>query len=108
MQVILLCDRNIEFRGVLELSFCICILCLADMKIGGMDKLYLYIRQTDRLLQPAMENEVALWNSPRMPIIDMSKIKLTKSDKEWLKSKRKEMYLILLHLQLRLQLTMLF
>ena len=70
------------------------ILRLADMKIGGMDKLYFYIRLKDRVLQPAMENVIAFWKSQRMPTMDMSKIKLTKSDKEWLKGKRNEMYLM--------------
>ena len=32
------------------------ILRIANTMIGGMDKLYYYMRQTDRLLEPAMKN----------------------------------------------------
>jgi hypothetical protein len=55
------------------------------MMIGGMDKLYYYVRQMDRLLEPAMQNVVKLFSDPMMPRMELSKIKLTKADKEWLK-----------------------
>jgi hypothetical protein len=63
------------------------ILRLADMKIGGMDKLYFYVRQTDRLLQPALENVVKRWTEPRMPVMDIAELKLTKADKQWMQRK---------------------
>ena len=65
-----------------------CILRLADMKIGGMDKLYYYITQTDRLLfKPALENVVKRWTDPQMPVMDINALKLTKADKQWMNCK---------------------
>ena len=63
------------------------ILRLADMKIGGMDKLYFYVSQTDRLLKPALENVVKRWTDPRMPVMDIAQLKLTKADKQWMQRK---------------------
>jgi hypothetical protein len=57
------------------------------MKIGGMDKLYFYVSQTDRLLQPALENVVKRWTDPRMPVMDIAELKLTKADKQWMQHK---------------------
>jgi hypothetical protein len=51
------------------------ILRIADMMIGRMDKLYYYVRQMDRLLEPAMQNVVKLFSDPMMPCMDLSKIK---------------------------------
>lgn len=62
-----------------------CILHLADMKVGGMDKLYYYVMQTDRLLKPALENVMKLWKDPKMPTMELHFMKLTKADKEFLK-----------------------
>ena len=33
---------------------------LADMKIGDLDKVYFYVCQTDRLLEPAMLNDESM------------------------------------------------
>ena len=55
--------------------------------IGEMDKLYYYMRQTDGLLEPAMKNVMKLWSDESMPRMELSKLKLTKADKEWLKCK---------------------
>ena len=63
------------------------ILRLADMKVGGMDKLYYYVMQTDRLLKPALENVMKLWKDPKMPAMELHFMKLTKADKEFLKGK---------------------
>jgi len=63
------------------------ILRIADTMIGGMDKLYYYVRQTDRLLEPAMKNVMKCWSDKSMPHMELSKLKLTKADKEWLKRK---------------------
>ena len=35
------------------------ILRIADTMIGGMDKLYYYMRQTDSFLEPAMKNVIS-------------------------------------------------
>ena len=51
------------------------ILCIEHMMIGGMDKLYYYVRQMDRLLEPAMQNVVKLFSDPMMPRMELSKIK---------------------------------
>jgi hypothetical protein len=63
------------------------ILRLADMKVGGMDKLYYYVMQTDRLLKPGLENVMKLWNEPKMPTMELHFMKLTKADREFLKGK---------------------
>ena len=63
------------------------ILRLADMKIGGMDKLYFYVCQTDKLLEVAMQNVVDKWNDPATPKISLEKLKLKAEDKKFLKGK---------------------
>jgi hypothetical protein len=47
------------------------------MKVGGMDKLYYYVMQTDRLLKPALENVMKLWKDPKMPTMELHFMKLT-------------------------------
>ena len=54
-----------------------CRLHIADTMVCGMEKLCYSIRQTDRLLEPGME---------KMLHMELSKLKLTKADGEWLKS----------------------
>jgi hypothetical protein len=61
------------------------ILRLADMKIGGMDKLYYYVCQTDRLLEPAMHNVMMLWKKSSMPKLLLDKMNLSAEDKNFLK-----------------------
>ena len=61
------------------------ILRLADMKIGGMDKLYYYVCQTDRLLEPAMHNVMMLWKKSSMPKLLLDKMNLSAEDKKFLK-----------------------
>ena len=60
------------------------ILRLADMKIGGMDKLKFYVLQTDRLLDAGVENVVKKWNDPRMPSMELRSAHLNSSDKKFL------------------------
>jgi hypothetical protein len=45
-----------------------CILWIADMMVGGMEKLYNYIRQTDRLLEPEIENVMKMFLDSKCPI----------------------------------------
>ena len=49
-----------------------------------MDKLYYYVQQTNRLLEPGMENAMEMFQDSKMPRMELSKLKLTKADKEWL------------------------
>ena len=63
------------------------ILWLADMKIGGMDKLYFYVCQMDKLLEVVMQNVVDKWNDPATPKISLEKMKLQAEDKKFLKGK---------------------
>lgn len=65
------------------------ILRIADTMIGGMDKLYFYVRQTDRLFEPAMKNVMKAWFNKSMPHMELSQLQLNKDDKEWL---RRELY----------------
>ena len=58
-----------------------CILRLAGMKIGGMDKLYFYVCQMDRLLELAMQNVMDQWNDPITPKIYLEKMNLKAEDK---------------------------
>jgi len=58
---------------------------LSDMKIGGMDKLYYYVCQTDRLLQPVMHNVMMLWKEVSMPKMLLDKMNLSAEDKKFLK-----------------------
>ena len=60
------------------------ILHIADTMVGGMDKLYYYVQQTNRLLEPGMKNAMKMFQDSKMPHILLSKIKLTKANKEWL------------------------
>ena len=60
---------------------------IADTMVGGMDKLYYYVRQTDRLLEPGMENVMKMFLDSKMPHMELSKLQLTKADREWLKRK---------------------
>ena len=71
------------------------ILRLADMKIGGADKLYYYVRQTNRLLDPALKNMVEHWNDAKMPKMDFNRLKLNKTDKAFLKGSVFRLYLLL-------------
>ncbi len=48
------------------------ILRIADTMVGGMDKLYFYIRQTDRLLKPRMENVMKMFLDSKMPHVQLS------------------------------------
>jgi len=52
--------------------------------VGGMDKLYYYVQQTNRLLEPGMENVMRMFQDLKMPHMELSKLKLTKAGKEWL------------------------
>ena len=52
--------------------------------VGGMDKLYYYVQQTNRLLEPGMKNVMKMFQDSKMPRMELSKLKLTKADKEWL------------------------
>ena len=52
-----------------------------------MEKLYYYVRQTDRLLEPGMENVMKMFLDSKMPHMELSKLQLTKADREWLKRK---------------------
>ena len=61
-----------------------CILRIADTMGGGMDKLYYYVQQTNRLLEPGMKNAMKMFQDSKMPHMELSKLKLTKADKEWL------------------------
>jgi hypothetical protein len=61
------------------------ILRLADMKIRGMDELYFYVHQTYRLLKQALENVVKRWEDPRLPMLELESLELSKADREWLK-----------------------
>ena len=63
------------------------ILRIADTMVGGMDKLYYYVRQTDSLLEPGMENVMKMFLDSKMPHMELSKLKLTKADREWLMRK---------------------
>jgi hypothetical protein len=63
------------------------ILRIADTMVGGMDKLYYYVTQTDRLLEPGMKNVMRMFYDSKMPHMELSKLKLTKADREWLKRK---------------------
>ena len=49
-----------------------------------MDKLYYYAQQTNRLLEPDMKNIMKMFQDSKMPNVQLSKLKLTKADKEWL------------------------
>jgi len=49
-----------------------------------MDKLYYYVQQTDRLLEPGMDNVIRVFQDSKMPHMELSNLKLTKADKEWL------------------------
>ena len=53
------------------------ILRIADTMIGGMDKLYYYVRQADRLLEPQMENVMKHFHDPTMPNMELSQLKLS-------------------------------
>lgn len=64
-----------------------CILQIADMMVGGMAKLYYYVRQTNRLLEPGMENVMNMFLDAKMHRKELSKLKLTKADREWLQCK---------------------
>ena len=57
------------------------ILWIADMMVGGsgMDKLYYYVRQTNRLLEPGMENVMTMFLDSKMPNMELSKLKLRKA-----------------------------
>ena len=57
--------------------------------IGGMDKLYFYVWQTDRLFEPAMNNVMKAWFDKSMPHMELLQLQLNKDDKEWL---RRELY----------------
>jgi hypothetical protein len=63
------------------------ILRLTDMKIGGMDKLYFYVCQMDRLLEQVMQNVMDQWNDPATPKISLEKMNLQAEDKKFLKGK---------------------
>ena len=63
------------------------ILQIADTMVGGMEKLYYYVRQTNRLLEPGMEGVLKMILDSKMPHMELSKLKLSKADKEWLKHK---------------------
>ena len=71
------------------------ILRLADMKIGGADKLYYYVMQTNCLLDPALKNMVEHWNDAKMPKMDFNTLKLNKTDKAFLKGSVFWLYLLL-------------
>jgi len=60
------------------------ILHLANIRLIGIDKLYYYVCQADRLLNKAMKNVMEWWNCPRMPDMKLSKCKLSKKDEEFL------------------------
>ena len=62
-----------------------CILWLAGMKIGGMDKLYYYVSQTDRLLHLAMHNVMILWKEASIPKMLLNRMNLSAEDKKFLK-----------------------
>ena len=49
-----------------------------------MDKLYYYVQQTNRLLEPGMENVMRMFQDSKMPHMELLMLKLTKADKEWL------------------------
>ena len=68
------------------------ILRIADTMIGGMDKLYYYVRQADRLLAQQMVNVMEHFHDSTMPNMELSKMKLSRADKEWL---RRECFLLL-------------
>jgi len=63
------------------------ILWIADKLVGGMGKLYYYVRQTNRLLEPGMGNVMKMFLDSKMPHMELSKLKLTKADREWLMHK---------------------
>ena len=50
-------------------------------------KLYYYVRQTNRLLESGMGNVMKMFLDSKMPHMELSKLKLTKADREWLKGK---------------------
>ena len=58
------------------------ILRISDTMIGGMDKLYYYVRQADRLLEPQMEKVMKHFHEPSMPNMGLSQLKLSKADNE--------------------------
>lgn len=60
------------------------ILRIADTMVGGMDKLYYYVQQADRLLAPGIEHVMSMFEDSKMPHMELSKLKLSKADKEWL------------------------
>ena len=64
-----------------------CILQIADMMVGSMDKLYYYVTQTNGFLKPGMENVMKMFLDSKMPHMELSKLQLTKTDREWLKQK---------------------
>ncbi len=70
------------------------ILRLADMKIGGMGKLYYYVCQTDMLLEPEMLNVMNLWNDPMAPKILLERFNLTMDDKNFLKGESNLVFFI--------------
>ena len=49
-----------------------------------MDKLYYYVQQTNRLLEPSMKNVMKMFQDSKMPHMELSTLKLKKADKEWL------------------------
>ena len=71
------------------------ILWLADMKIGGMDKLYHYVCQTDWLLQPAMHNVMMLWKKASMPKMSLEKMNLSAEDTKFLKGMLLSIYFLM-------------
>jgi hypothetical protein len=60
------------------------ILCLADIRVGSMDKMCYFVRQADRLLKSAMEKALEQWYHPLMPTMEISKCNLTKEDRDFL------------------------
>jgi len=60
------------------------ILHLTDMRVGGIDKICFFVRQADRLLKQSMENAMERWHHPLMPMMELTKCNLSKSDKDFL------------------------